>query len=585
MMEDTVEVPPPGKRIGPYVVERQLGRGAMGTVYLAEDPTLKRKVAVKVLSDEAGADRFLREARAAARIAHPNVVQVYLADMDARRAYIAMEYVEGQTLAELIRREGKLDWKRALGGARQVAYALDAAHAEGIIHRDLKPSNIIVSGETVKVADFGLAAVPGDWEKLTSEGTFVGTPLYASPEQCEGRELDGRSDIYSLGVVLFEALSGKVPFEAPTPAALFRRISTEMPPDLGKLAPELPPAVVDLVGRMLGKRKEERIATAGQVAEEIRHLLHSPLAPRRRGKWPIYAGVGAGLLLLAGAVCLRLEAGRTPMVPAVKPIPAVPVVAVTPFQNRAAGDEFDWLSEGLADFVATDLSAARGLRVLRKDRAPGGAYRLSGAFARVGRTVRIDAQFTDPATGEVVFARREEGEWDDLFAIIDRLCAELLDESSKRFDAQALEVADLGLETRLFKEGRKADRAEPAEALALDAANAPAEAELGAPVERKRMLKSEAAGALPQASEPLLAEKAKKAAAAPPLAVPGRMRAGAPTRRALRGAVQPASNRLRAVELYYKARDLRRLGKEEEARKLLDEARALGTGFRKLDEP
>jgi len=434
------------------------------------------------------------------------------------------EGVESETLAEVIRREGRLDWRRALRGARQIAYALDSAPAQGIIHRDLKPSNIIVSGKTMRMAGQGLSSVTPDQAKFTSDGILVGTPPYAAPEQWDGRELDVRSDVYSLGVILFELLSGKTPFEAPTPDALFQRTSTEKLPDLQKLVPELPPAAVDLVGRMLATRREERLATARQVADEVYHILRPQSAPRQRARWPIYFGIAAGLYLVAGAVSLRLVQVRTPMIPSVRSNLQLPVVAVAPFKNRAADDELNWLRPGLADLVATDLSAARGLRVLRKARPPRGGYVLSGAFVRAGERLRIDAQLTDPATGRILFARKVEGDAEQLFALVDSLCEKLLFSASKHLGAEALDASSLRLEGVLF-EGPEEPRA--------------------------RSSGKAWPGLSPHA--------------------PKTLKDGGPAR-------------LRAVELYYRAEDLRRAGKDEEVRKLLEEARALRTGFKKLDE-
>ena len=637
MMEETVEVPAPEKKIGPYLVERVLGRGAMGTVYLASDPILRRKVALKVLSDETNATRFLREARAAARLSHPNVVQVYAADMEARRAYIAMEYVEGETLAMLIHRKGRFGWRKALSVTKQVANALDAAHAEDIIHRDLKPSNILISGKTAKVADFGLAWVPEDWGRLTSAGTFLGTPLYASPEQCEGNELDGRSDIYSLGVVLFEMLTGKTPFDAPTPAALFRRISAEKPPELKKFVPGLPLAVVELVERMLARRKEERIATARLVAHEIGRIPRLRLVRRRRIVWPVYLGVVAGLLLVAGVIYLRFETSRAHVLPAVRQELGRAVVAVVPFENRTADAEMGWLGPGLADFIATDLSAARGLRVLRKERAPEGAYRLSGAFVRVGGRLRIDAQLVDPATNEVLFARKVEGDLDEVFNLVDEICEKLLLDSSAHFNAQALQASELGLEARLFsarppvaprpskkaalkgvalsalREAKKPpapaalDKAELARAANAEKARAPLRRvrasvgdrrALANGVEAKHAKEPSAAVEEREATSYAGTRKALKARslekAVPQEAAAPEGKAADALIAAERGKVKKQdavraeavgfSPRLRAVELYYKAQELRRQGREEEAQKLLEEARKLRTGFKKLEE-
>ncbi len=219
-----------GERIGHYQIVSLLGRGGMASVYKAHEMSLNRTVALKVLRPELAEDpsfvkRFQREAQAAARLNHPAISTVYAIGQEGELTFFAMEYVQGGTLRQLIRQEGPLSLEKALDILIPAAEALEAAHKAGVVHRDMKPGNILI-GENgkVKVVDFGIAQVTESTSHLTREGSFVGTPEYVSPEQCEGKSVDGRSDIYSLGVTFFEMLTGKTPFTADTPAGIINRI-------------------------------------------------------------------------------------------------------------------------------------------------------------------------------------------------------------------------------------------------------------------------------------------------------------------------------------------------------------------------
>ena len=223
-------------RIGDYELRRELGRGGMGVVYEAHEVTLDRTVALKILprkfsSDPAYVARFLNEARAAARLDHPNIVMVHVVGEAAGRRFIAMELVRGAPLSSQIRAEQPLPALKALSLVRQVAAALSAAHAHGVIHRDIKPQNIMVDTEgRVKVLDFGLAKLHGSTAALTATGASLGTPRYMAPEQIQGRPADARTDIYSLGIVLFELLAGRPAFDADSPMAVMYQIAHEGPP-------------------------------------------------------------------------------------------------------------------------------------------------------------------------------------------------------------------------------------------------------------------------------------------------------------------------------------------------------------------
>ncbi|HEX5085332.1 MAG TPA: protein kinase [Blastocatellia bacterium] len=263
-----------------YYLESKLGVGGMGTVYRAGRLLIGDWVAVKVLHQDQMADpraveRFRREAQIAARLKHPNVVTVHDFGVSTDGlSYLVMDLVEGESLSSLIERQGTLAETEAAEIVRQVCAALDEAHRQGVVHRDIKPQNIIVQaipdGLQVKVLDFGSAASPDvTASKLTRTGAVVGTPHYMSPEYCLGEELDGRSDIYSLGIVLFEMLTGVVPFDSPTPTAIVIKHVNDPPPPPRMLNPNISPAVESVALRALEKQRDARPQTAGEMAKEL----------------------------------------------------------------------------------------------------------------------------------------------------------------------------------------------------------------------------------------------------------------------------------------------------------------------------
>jgi eukaryotic-like serine/threonine-protein kinase len=263
-----------------YLLEAPLGSGGMGTVYRARRLLIGDTVAVKILRPEYAMDdriveRFRREAQATALLKHPNAVTVYDAGVSEEGLlYFAMEFVEGQTLRDLLRKQGPLIQGAAIAIVQQICAALDEAHRHGVVHRDLKPENILVQQTPnmahVKVLDFGIASL-GDLTalKLTQSGSVVGTPHYMSPEHCMGEELDGRSDVYGLGILLFEMLTGAVPFNSPTTSAVVVQHVTQPPPPPRSINLSIAPAVEAVVLRALAKQREDRPATAGALAQEL----------------------------------------------------------------------------------------------------------------------------------------------------------------------------------------------------------------------------------------------------------------------------------------------------------------------------
>ena len=270
------------KKIGNYVVQRKLGAGAMGEVYLGRDPILDRHVAVKVLpaalsNDEERLQRFLREAKSAARLTHPNVAAVHQAGAQGRIAYIVMEYVEGTSLDKAISENGPMDWKGATRTVCDAAAGLGAAHDIGLVHRDVKPGNLIQSPDGVtKVVDFGLARGLHTDTQLTQQGTLLGTPAYMAPEQWGNGEVDKRSDLYSLICTYYFLLTGRQPFDAPSLAALGYQHRYEPFPDPREHSADLPDGVCRVLTQGSAKEPSERFQDAKELASELEALLASP---------------------------------------------------------------------------------------------------------------------------------------------------------------------------------------------------------------------------------------------------------------------------------------------------------------------
>jgi ABC-type branched-subunit amino acid transport system substrate-binding protein/predicted Ser/Thr protein kinase len=271
-----------GKQLGKYKIDAILGKGGMGMVYRGYDPLLDRKVAIKVLAphlvwEEGFVERFLREARAAARIKHPNIVTVYDVGQEQDQFYFVMEYLEGQTLGEYIRQRGALPPKEVLAIMRPLADALDYAHHHGLVHRDIKPGNIMIgSGQRVTLTDFGIARAAEE-TRLTSTGMIMGTPEYMSPEQAWGDEVGPQTDLYSLAVVAYEMLSGRVPFSGTTPHAVLYKQIHEPPPPLRDSRPELPVGLEAVLARALDKAPDKRYATAKDFVLELESALAGKL--------------------------------------------------------------------------------------------------------------------------------------------------------------------------------------------------------------------------------------------------------------------------------------------------------------------
>ena len=278
MIMDKPEIKP---TLGRYEIIRELGRGAMGTVFLGKDPRINREVAIKTLryeeiESEQLAEvkkRFFREAEAAGKLSHPNIVTIFDVGEDYDIAYMAMELLDGSDLTKYCRKENLLPQEEIIRVISCVAAALDYAHANGIVHRDIKPANVmILSNGEVKVADFGIARVMST--SKTQTGVVLGTPSYMSPEQIAGKKVDGRSDLFSLGVVLYELIAGEKPFQGESITTLMYNITSSVPPSLKELSPQIPGKMIPIVEKLMAKNVEERYQTGKSLADDLLACLN-----------------------------------------------------------------------------------------------------------------------------------------------------------------------------------------------------------------------------------------------------------------------------------------------------------------------
>jgi serine/threonine-protein kinase len=343
---------------GRYRLERPLGHGGMATVYLARDTELDRPVAVKLLAESLAGDavfrkRLLREARLAARLSHPNVVSVYdVGETEDGRPYVVMECVDGLTLADVLRERGRLPADEAVGLAVQACRGLAHAHAAGLVHRDVKPQNLLLREDgTLKVADFAIARA-AETTALTQVGTVLGTAAYLSPEQAAGEEVTPATDVYALGAVLYELLTGRPPYVADSLPDLAAKQAEGAIEPLAELVPEVPRRVEDAVMRSLARNPAYRPASATALAQELATDSHEPptlpltrqtkAAPRRRF-WLALAAVLAATAV-AVAVALATRGGGSPA-PKPRPAAAVPPIEHSANTQQQARNVAAWLRQ------------------------------------------------------------------------------------------------------------------------------------------------------------------------------------------------------------------------------------------------
>jgi len=406
-----------------YRIEREIGAGGMATVYLAHDVKHDRKVALKVLRPELaaalGPDRFLREITTTASLRHPHILPLYDSGRAGDFLFYVMPYVEGESLRDRLAREKQLPVDEALEIAREVADALGYAHARGVIHRDIKPENILLESGHAVVADFGIAraVTAAGAERLTETGMSIGTPKYMSPEQTAGdADLDGRSDLYSLGCVLYEMLGGQPPFTGPTVDAVARQhLITEAAP-ISNLRPTVPAEVVDALGRTLAKNPADRFNPAAQFIDALsRATTRREPAPADRWSALRVAGVaGIALLVLAGAwlgIPALSRGGATG---------TIGRIAVLPMDNETGDSSQAFFADGMTRELIGVLTDA-GVRVLGHRAVD--AYRhttlpasqiardlnvdaiVAAAIIRAGGVVQVAVELIDPKTDESLWAR------------------------------------------------------------------------------------------------------------------------------------------------------------------------------------
>src|SRR4051812_53767 len=424
---------------GRYRIERELGRGGMATVYLAEDRSLGRRVALKVLHPELaaalGPERFQQEIRTAARLQHPHILPLFESGIAAGQLWYTMPYVEGATLRQRLRRERQLPLDDSIRIATQVLSALEYAHRHGIVHRDIKPENILLDDDQAVLADLGIAraiGAAGD-ERLTETGLALGTPAYMSPEQAAGdRDLDLRTDVYSLGAVLYEMLAGEPPFTGPTAQAVIARRMTETPRPLRSVREGLPENLERTVMKSLARSPADRQRSAGELARELSGATAtvpagSPTRRRARTGWLI-GGVIAGLGLLAAGMVLK----RRTNVPTGLDRS---LIAVAPFD--VLDPKLELWREGLVDLLSRNLDGAGPLRtvsptvVVRRwsgrgdqlsaaelGQRTGAGLTLYGSLVSAGPdSVRMSASLLDVQRGRMI----DEWELRDLADRMDRL--------------------------------------------------------------------------------------------------------------------------------------------------------------------
>lgn len=346
-----------GRNIGDYRIIRKLGQGGMGEVYVAIDQPLQRKVAIKFMSrslamNKEAQARFLREARAPAALDHPNIATVHEVGEDRGTLYIVTSFYDGPTLEQRLAR-GPIPIEETMGILRQVASGLAVAHDKSIVHRDIKPSNILIApGGIVKILDFGLAkltdADEADGGALTRSGDTLGTAAYMSPEQIGGERVDFRTDMWALGVVAFELLTGERPFKGPTVGAVANQILTAPPPSLADRHPDIPRPLLQLISRLLDKRREGRPAHMSEIAAALElDEGEARSTPARRGRTIPLIAAGAVLVLLA-AIVGWYRAGRPPTASGTQN--ETPAVAAAERAYRAAIDA--WNSGDLDEYFA-----------------------------------------------------------------------------------------------------------------------------------------------------------------------------------------------------------------------------------------
>ena len=454
-----------GQSISHYQVTRTLGSGGMGVVYEAEDTRLGRRVAVKFLPEAMAQDgqlieRFQREARAASALNHPNICTIHAIEQHGGQHFIVMELLEGQTLGQMMTRQ-PLPMEKLLPMAIQIADALESAHAKGIVHRDIKPANLFVSDRgQVKVLDFGLAKMepaeisPGATTPskmdtmvgggLTSPGAAVGTVAYMSPEQARGHLVDARTDLFSLGTVLYQMSSGKMPFPGDTSAVIFDAILNREPVPLTEENPEVPPEFGRILSKLLEKDRALRCQSATELKTDLSRLKRDLESGSKRAAADASDSKG-------GAGKLNDGRGGT-----AKLSPSMKSVAGLYFENLSGVREDEYLRDGITEDIITELSKIRGINTYSrptvlafrdKQVTPGqvgqqlkAAYVLTGSLRRAGNRLRITTQLVDTNTDFPLWSERYDREMKDVFEVQDEIARKIAEALRVTLSPQELEA-------------------------------------------------------------------------------------------------------------------------------------------------
>ena len=418
------EIAPGSMFAGRYRICDELGRGGMGRVYKALDGEISEAVALKVLSpdislDERMIDRFRNELKLARRISHKNVCRIFDLGNCEGTYFITMEYISGDNLKSIIRMMGPLSPARALAVAGQVCDGLAEAHRLGVVHRDLKSANIMIDREgSARIMDFGIARA-AETKGITDRGTLVGTPEYMAPEQVEGKEVDRRADIYSLGIILFEMATGRVPFEGTTPLSVALMQKTAQPPDPRDLNVQTPEGLSAVIAKCLEKDRGARF----QKIEELASELHG-----------IAEALGVGGRVRPQAAGESLTPGGTRLMNS---------IAVLPFTDLSPQKDQEYFCEGLAEEIITALAKIRNLEVAAKSSAFSAKFKdldvreigrqlgvaavLEGSVRKGDNRLRVTAQLINVATGYHFWSEKYERTFEDVFAIQDEITLAIVD--------------------------------------------------------------------------------------------------------------------------------------------------------------
>src|SRR6202171_5294830 len=395
-----------------YEILEQLGVGGMGTVYKARDREVDRLVAIKVIRAELANDseilsRFKQELILARKVTHKNVIRIFDLGRASGIRFITMEYIEGQDLRSLVKKQGRLTPEQSVTLIQQVCLALDAAHGEGIVHRDLKPQNIMVDAQgRIFVMDFGIARTVGA-EGLTMTGAIVGTPEYMSPEQVKGDDVDGRSDIFSLGIIFYELLTGKMPFRAETAQRSMYKRTVERPTPASSEESSVPAFLSEVVSQCLEIDPSKRFQSAREIWDELDRWCSGKAdqpGPSFR-RWArststhvaTRIAAGVALVFLLGGVFLHWFSASSPAASAVASSPSL-ALAIFPFRNASGAPQREWLGTSLGEMLSNDIGQSTRLRIVS-------AGRVSQVMQdrRIGPDTQLDSSTLD-RLGEFVNA-------------------------------------------------------------------------------------------------------------------------------------------------------------------------------------